>query len=397
MSSTAPVSTVLPPAPPISVEGGGQLVMQMPTQGGGLTSPVQSPVQAPIQGGGQSPMQVPMQPSAIQGAYGGGQLAQPAPAPAPAPTPAPAPAPAPVVAPAPAPAPAPVAGGGPADINAILPVLQQLVTALTSLVTALQSMPAAQAQAGAAGVQGSGGAVAGENGAGAGTPGAATPGAAVEGGGAPGKSVEQSPAQAPPAGCGCGCGMGTAKAAGETVGQAPGQAPDQKPSEQKTDKKDEKLPEAPPLPGTPAAAGGSIDPNANTVKGKKMTAEQAKLTETVLRVGKDMGANKKVLETAVATMIQESMIKNDSSVDSKDLDSLGLFQQRPSAGWGTRDQISDPAYAAKKFFEKAIPNDKKKPDQPKTLLAQSVQISAYPNAYAQWDKEAEKIVADYLG
>ncbi len=128
-----------------------------------------------------------------------------------------------------------------------------------------------------------------------------------------------------------------------------------------------------------------------------MSPEQRRLAEVVLRVGQDMGANQKVLETAVATMIQESTLKNDSSVDSKDLDSLGLFQQRPSAGWGTRQQISNPEYAAKKFFEKAIPNDKKKPDQPKTLLAQSVQISAFPNAYAQWDKEAEKIVADYLG
>ncbi len=367
MSSTAPTTSALPIAPPM------QSPMQMPVQGGGMGSPIQSPIQAPIQGGGaaQSPMQVPVQPSAIQGAYGGGQLAQPAPAPV---------VPQPQPAPAPAPTPTPVAGGGPVDLNAILPVLQQLVTALTSLVTALQSqMPAAQAQAGAAGVQGGGGAVAGDSGAG------------VEGGGAPGKSPEQSPVQSPAAaGCGCGCGMSAAKAAGETVGQAP--AVEAKKSDKP--KKAEQLPEAPPLPGT---GGGSIDPAKHKVKSSPMTPEQAKLTETVLRVGQEMGANKKVLETAVATMIQESTIKNDASVDSKDHDSLGLFQQRPSAGWGTRAQISDPEYAAKKFFEKAIPNDKKDPGKEKTLLAQSVQISAYPRAYAQWDTQAEAIVADFLG
>jgi hypothetical protein len=157
---------------------------------------------------------------------------------------------------------------------------------------------------------------------------------------------------------------------------------------------DEKLPSAPPLPGT--GGNGKLDGGGLTVKGKAMTAEQKKLAETVLQVGQKMGANRKVLETAVSTMIQESSITNDASVDSKDHDSLGLFQQRPSAGWGTRAEISNPEYAAKKFFEKAIPNDKKNPGQAKTRLAQSVQISAFPDAYAQWDKEAEKIVADYL-
>lgn len=127
-----------------------------------------------------------------------------------------------------------------------------------------------------------------------------------------------------------------------------------------------------------------------------MNAEQRRLAEIVLRTGKEMGANQKVLETSVSTMIAESVIKNDSSVDSKDHDSLGLFQQRPSQGWGTREQISDPVHAARKFFEQAIRNDAKNPGQAKTRLAQSVQRSAYPDAYAKWDKEAEAIVADFL-
>lgn len=277
-------------------------------------------------------------------------------------------------------------------MSQVIPALQQIVTTLSALVTQLGGQVAgAQGQAGAAGVQGGGGsAVASETGAapaGTAPAGTAPADASVTGGGAPGKG---DPGQSPAAsGCGCSHAAGAAKGVGQTPEQATEGAKDKKAGA----KKEEKLPEAPPLN---AAGDGKLNSDALTVKGAKMTAEQRKLTEIVLRKGKEMGANQKVLETAVATMIQESTIRNDKSVDSKDHDSLGLFQQRPSAGWGTREQISDPEYAAKKFFEKAIPNDKKNPDQPKTRLAQSVQISAFPDAYAQWDKEAEKIVADYM-
>jgi hypothetical protein len=184
--------------------------------------------------------------------------------------------------------------------------------------------------------------------------------------------------------------MGAAKAAGETVGQAPVE-------QKKSDKKrGEKLPEAPPLPGapaTPGAGGGKVD-QAQTVKGKAIDAEQREMAARVLKVGQDMGANRKVLETAVSTMIQESTLRN---LKHGDRDSQGLFQQRPSQGWGTVAQVTDPEHAARKFFERAIANDKKNPGMAKTALAQSVQISAFPSAYAQWDKEAEKIVADFLG
>jgi hypothetical protein len=326
-------------------------------------------------------MQVPVS-TGVAAAAGGGQLAQPAPAPVAPPVAAPAPAPLPVAA-APVagaqPAP-PVSGGGAAiDMAAIVPVLQQLVQVITQLVTTLQAqMPQAQAQAGAAGVQGGGGQVAGDSGAGAG---------AVEGGG---------PAQKGDAGAGASnlcpcCAAAAAKGAAESV-----QPVQQSKDDTKSDKSD-KLPEAPPLPGTSGGGAGKLDGDGLTVKGQKMSADQRKNLEAVLQVGKEMGASKKVMEAAVATVIQESNAKNDSSVDSKDHDSLGLFQQRPSMGWGTRAQISDPKYAAKKFFEKAIPNDKKNPDLAKTRLAQSVQISAYPDAYAKWDKEAEKIVADFHG
>jgi len=143
-----------------------------------------------------------------------------------------------------------------------------------------------------------------------------------------------------------------------------------------------------------AAGGGTLDGKNLKVKGQKMSSAQRKNIEAVLKQGQKMGASRKVLETAVATVIQES---NAENIKGGDRDSVGLFQQRPSMGWGSAEQVGNPKYAAKKFFEKAIPADKKDPGIAKTALAQSVQKSAFPDAYAQWDKEAETIVSDYLG
>lgn len=148
---------------------------------------------------------------------------------------------------------------------------------------------------------------------------------------------------------------------------------------------------APPA-GAPAQAGPSpaYDTAPLKVKGVDVNPEQRENIKQVLQVGKEMGANRKVLESAVATMIQESTAKNlDTAVDH---DSLGLFQQRPSQGWGTPEQVLDPKHAARKYFEKAIESDRKDPGQAMTLLAQSVQRSGFPDAYAQWGGEAKAAV-----
>jgi len=147
-------------------------------------------------------------------------------------------------------------------------------------------------------------------------------------------------------------------------------------------------------PALDDVGGGISKANNLKVKGKKITEAQRRNINEVLAVGKKMGANQKVLETAVSTMIQESGADN---LPGGDRDSIGLFQQRPSVKvWGTAQQIKDPKHAAKKFFEKAIANDKKNPGQMKTLLAQSVQRSAFPTAYAKWDKEAAAIVKSWM-
>ncbi|WP_156044148.1 hypothetical protein [Cellulomonas sp. HZM] len=82
--------------------------------------------------------------------------------------------------------------------------------------------------------------------------------------------------------------------------------------------------------------------------------------------------------------MQESRLVN---IDYGDRDSIGLFQQRPSQGWGTVEQIMDPVYSTGKFFDHLV----KVPGYEKlevTDAAQAVQRSAYPQAYAQHEPRA---------
>jgi hypothetical protein len=118
-------------------------------------------------------------------------------------------------------------------------------------------------------------------------------------------------------------------------------------------------------------------------------ANAALITGQALRL--HMGIRSAVI--AVATAMQESTLENLSYGDR---DSLGLFQQRPSAGWGTPAQITDPAYAADAFLRALGAYQAHDPvwaRQPLWQAAQGVQRSAFPTAYAQWEDQAAHIVA----
>jgi hypothetical protein len=93
---------------------------------------------------------------------------------------------------------------------------------------------------------------------------------------------------------------------------------------------------------------------------------------------------------AVATAMTESRLINTSTVT--DHDSIGLFQQRPSKGWGTPDQLADPVYASTKFYA-ALVKVHGWQTMPLTEAAQKVQRSAFPDRYAQFESDAEKVVA----
>lgn len=96
---------------------------------------------------------------------------------------------------------------------------------------------------------------------------------------------------------------------------------------------------------------------------------------------------------AVAAAKQETDLRN---VPYGDRDSLGLFQQRPSQGWGSPRQLLDPVYASANFYSHlvAVPRWRQ---LPLTVAAQTVQRSAFPNRYAQWKPLASRVVAGVSG
>ncbi len=114
------------------------------------------------------------------------------------------------------------------------------------------------------------------------------------------------------------------------------------------------------------------------------------LTIVKQAMAKRMGVRSAVI--AVATSMQESMLNNISYGTS---DSLGLFQQRPSCGWGTAQQIMDPAYSADAFLTALQHYQAANPDwahQPLWQAAQGVQASGFPTAYAKWEAQAAGLV-----
>lgn len=120
---------------------------------------------------------------------------------------------------------------------------------------------------------------------------------------------------------------------------------------------------------------------------------QLRNAATIVGVGKGMGMPPRAWVVAIATALQESTLYN---LDYGDRDSVGLFQQRTSQGWGTVAQIMDPRYSAAKFYEAF--NEiivARHPDwqaMPLTVMAQLVQRSAFPGAYAKWETVAVNAV-----
>lgn len=96
---------------------------------------------------------------------------------------------------------------------------------------------------------------------------------------------------------------------------------------------------------------------------------------------------------AIATAIQESKLRN---LRYGDRDSLGLFQQRPSQGWGTEDQILDPVHATNAFYD-ALVKVKGYEQMEITKVAQEVQKSAYPEAYADHEQEGRILASTISG
>lgn len=116
--------------------------------------------------------------------------------------------------------------------------------------------------------------------------------------------------------------------------------------------------------------------------------EQTEAAATIIDIAAQQGLPTRAAVIAVATVLQESGLRN---LDHGDRDSLGLFQQRPSTGWGTPTQILDPAYAATAFYT-ALAKIPGWQTLPLTDAAQRVQRSATPGAYARHEPRATRIV-----
>jgi murein DD-endopeptidase MepM/ murein hydrolase activator NlpD len=143
--------------------------------------------------------------------------------------------------------------------------------------------------------------------------------------------------------------------------------------------------------------GRAVDPNGALPKVAGLTEEQVRYAAIIIKAGQDLKVPPRGWVVGVATALQESFLMNLPHLGAQnDHDSLGLFQQRPSTGWGTPSQLADPAYQARKFFERlvGIPNWQ---GLPLTVVAQRVQISAYPSAYAKHEPLASRVVDALTG
>lgn len=146
----------------------------------------------------------------------------------------------------------------------------------------------------------------------------------------------------------------------------------------------------------PAEPGGQVTVPLNP-QGKQQnvnwTDEQQRNASVITNVARSRSLSPRAAVIGVATAIQESMLKN---IRHGDRDSQGLFQQRPSQGWGTVAQVIDPIYASNSFFKRLAGVDKWQ-TKPLTQAAQNVQRSGFPDAYAKWEKTAGELVAKSWG
>ena len=131
-----------------------------------------------------------------------------------------------------------------------------------------------------------------------------------------------------------------------------------------------------------------------------LSAEAQGYATTIISVGRQLGVSDYGIVIALATAMQESTMRN---LTWGDRDSVGLFQQRPSSGWGTVAQLTTPDHAARLFYggpsnpntgvTRGLLDIAGWESMSLTVAAQKVQISAYPDAYAKWETSARTWLA----
>ncbi|HTW15776.1 MAG TPA: hypothetical protein VMF51_11640 [Nocardioides sp.] len=121
--------------------------------------------------------------------------------------------------------------------------------------------------------------------------------------------------------------------------------------------------------------------------------EQAENAALIAAIAVRRGMPARAVTIALATAYQESKLAN---IEYGDADSLGLFQQRPSQGWGTEEQVMDPVYATNAFYDALAEVDGYR-SMEVTVAAQTVQRSAFPDAYADHEADARVLASALTG
>ena len=121
--------------------------------------------------------------------------------------------------------------------------------------------------------------------------------------------------------------------------------------------------------------------------------EQAENAALITAVSVERGMPARAASIALATAFQESKLYN---IDYGDRDSVGLFQQRTSQGWGTVRQLMDPVYATNAFYDALQKVDGYR-EMEITEAAQAVQRSAYPGAYADHEEDGRALASALTG
>jgi hypothetical protein len=128
-----------------------------------------------------------------------------------------------------------------------------------------------------------------------------------------------------------------------------------------------------------------------------LSTDQLNNAKKIVQAGQAMGLPPRAWVIAVATSMQETKLNNYGDLGANnDQDSLGLFQQRPSSGWGSAQQVMDPTYSAQSFY-KALTQVPGWNTMPLTDAAQAVQVSAFGDRYAQWEAKAGDVVNSLYG
>ena len=161
----------------------------------------------------------------------------------------------------------------------------------------------------------------------------------------------------------------------------------------------------------PAGETGAVTCTVNGVSaGRSVTFNDTQLSHAaaIIQAGNAAGVGQAGQLVALMTALQESTLRNLANSDvgesmglphdgeGSDHDSVGLFQQRPSMGWGTVKELMDPSTSAGRFYErlKTVEGwESMSPGQ----AAQKVQVSAFPDAYGRWEPAAKSLLSALSG